>query len=84
MNSGQENNVWQQLTIAAAENGHFKVYTCQTIPPEWHVCGKYSLPAASRYGPIFVVADSGFSFSDITKQGKLFENLFDIRCKYSL
>lgn len=56
LNAGMEEEVFSNLTRAAEENGHFKIYLADDMPKRWHS----SFPP--RNGPIMALADSGYGF----------------------
>lgn len=60
------------LTKAADQNGHFRVYNQQNMPVRWHANN------SRRNGPIIVVADVGYVFHDLIEMAKIYKNLFNV------
>lgn len=65
-------DIVQRLECAAAEIGHFHVYTNETIPERWH------LQNEQRFGPIIVVADLNYGFQDQNVNAEKFLRLYDV------
>lgn len=55
---GYEDEVFMNLTEAAKQNGHFRVYHLEDLPKRWHA-------NHNRLGPIVAVADGGYAFQDL-------------------
>lgn len=64
--------IYANLTKAAKENGHFKVYNHQTLPKRWRADNQ------RRMGPILAVADIGYGFQDLMRSAKYYEEKFNI------
>lgn len=75
-NVGKEVQVLNDIMAASKKNGHFKVYTPDTLPSRWHA---YS---PSRLGPIVAVADIKYGFQDIYQWLTYYVRDFNISCKY--
>ncbi|XP_055326227.1 bis(5'-adenosyl)-triphosphatase enpp4-like [Sitodiplosis mosellana] len=54
-----EQEIFTDLTKAAQQNGHFKVYNQENLPTRWHANN------ARRMGPIIAVADINYGFHDL-------------------
>lgn len=74
-NVGKEAQVLADLQAAAHKNGHFKVYTPDTLPMRWHALNP------SRLGPIIAVADIKYGFQDIYEWLAYYVRDFNISCK---
>ncbi|CAG9770684.1 unnamed protein product [Ceutorhynchus assimilis] len=60
-NEGFHDTIYNSLTAAAKENGHFKVYNKSEYLERWH------LKNNRRAAPILVVADIGYAFDDLIR-----------------
>lgn len=68
----KENEIFANLTRAADQNGHFKVYNKENIPGRWHANNTV------RLGPIFAVADVEYGFQDLIEAAKYYERAYNI------
>lgn len=68
----KENEIFANLTRAADQNGHFKVYNKGNIPARWHANN------TDRLGPIFAVADVEYGFQDLIEAAKYYERAYNI------
>lgn len=59
---GFENEIFANLTRAAEQNGHFKVYNRDNLLDRWHA------NSARRMGPVLAVADAGYGFQDLMRK----------------
>lgn len=75
---GQLATVLQQLEQGAAANGHFKVYTMETLPARWKCSND------QRMGPIAVVADIKYGFQDMFGWLPMYAAKFNITCEFWL
>lgn len=75
-------DIVQRLQTAAADNGHFHVYTSESVPERWHLQNK------QRFGPIMVVADLNYGFEDRNAKAEKFLNIYgipiDVSTEYGL
>lgn len=67
--------VLQNLQVSSETNGHFKVYTTDTLPARWK-CSNYQ-----RMGPIIVVADIKYGFQDMLDWLPWYAAKFNISCE---
>lgn len=65
-------DIFTNLTRAAKENGHFKVYDRQNLPPQWHIHND------RRMGPILAVSDVDYAFHDMIATAKEYEKIYNI------
>lgn len=72
---GRTEQVLAEITAAAKRNGHFRVYTADTLPERWNVGN------AHRTGPLTVVADVNYAFQDMWKQLEYYKKAFNISRK---
>lgn len=75
-NSGNENEIFANLTKAAKQNGHFKVYNNETLPARWHADN------SRRMGPILAVADVDYGFQDLIKTAKFYEKMYNVTSEF--
>lgn len=73
----QIDDIFTNLTKAAKENGHFKVYNSENIPERWHINN------TRRMGPLLAVADTNYAFHDMIAQAEYYEKQFNVPCEYS-
>lgn len=71
-NLAKENEIFTNLTKAAEENGHFKVYNHENMPDRWHANNR------RRLGPIIAVANIGYAFQDQMDFAKDYEKRYKI------
>lgn len=64
--------IFANLTKAAAINGHFKVYNHKNMPERWHANNQV------RLGPIIAVADVGYAFQDLMNWAIDYEKKYKI------
>lgn len=69
---GFEEQVLSEISEAAKRNGHFQVYTNETLPDRWHLAN------AHRTGPLTVVADVKYAFQDMWKALEYYKKAFNI------
>lgn len=70
-----EQEIFVNLTKAAEQNGHFKVYNEHNLPDRWHAHNR------RRMGPILALADIGYGFQDLFAAAKKYEEEFNVPCK---
>ena len=70
-----EQEIFVNLTKAAEQNGHFKVYNENNLPDRWHAHNR------RRMGPILALADVGYGFQDLFAAAKKYEEEFNVPCK---
>lgn len=76
LHSAKEDEIYVNLTKAAQQNGHFKVYSKYNLPSRWHANN------TQRLGPIIAVADSGFAFQDLWEEAKTRKEKYNISSEY--
>lgn len=69
---GFSDQVADELREAAKQNGHFQVYTADTLPARWNVAN------AQRMGPLVAVADVQYAFQDMWRQLDYYAKAFNI------
>lgn len=72
--SERDKEFYEILEKAASENGHFKVYTGDTILQRWHANN------TQRMGPILAVADMGWAFQDMYLEAEWYRKAFNVTC----
>lgn len=72
-----ESAIFANLTKAAEQHGHFKVYNRTNIPARWHANNP------TRMGPIFVVADVGYGFQDLMEAAKYYERAYNVPSEWN-
>lgn len=70
---GFEEDVYNRLTKAAKEVGHFAVYKKQQLPDRWRFKNNLRTP------PIFVLAEENYGFQDIAENINWFAGKYNIR-----
>lgn len=73
----KESEIFEKLTKAAKENGHFKVYNKENILARWHANN------TQRFGPIVAVADVPYAFQDMYDEAKWYEKEFNVTSELS-
>lgn len=68
--------IFANLTKAANENGHFKVYNQKNMPQRWHANNQI------RLGPIIAVADIGYGFQDLFNWAIDYKQRLNISCEF--
>lgn len=74
-NAGKETQVLADMQAAAQKNGHFKVYTPDSLPVRWYARNP------TRLGPIIAVADIKYGFQDIYEWLAYYVRDFNISSK---
>lgn len=74
---GYSEQVLSELLNAAKQNGHFQVYTAETLPDRWHLANSH------RTGPLTAVADINYAFQDMWKLLEYYKKAFNISRKFS-
>lgn len=67
-----EHEIFVNLTKAADQNGHFKVYNRETLLERWHANNP------QRMGPILAVADDGYAFQDLWDEARKCEEEYNV------
>lgn len=76
LNLAKTDEIFANLTKAANENGHFKVYNHKNMPDRWHANNQI------RLGPIIAVADVGYGFQDLWDWAKDYEKKYKIPSEF--
>lgn len=72
---GYSEQVLAQISEASKQNGHFSIYTAETLPDRWHIANDH------RTGPLLAVADPTYAFQDMWTQIEFYQKAFNTTCK---
>lgn len=75
---GFTDQVLRELSEGARQNGHFRVYTAETLPERWNIGN------AQRTGPITAVADVKYAFQDMWQLLEYYKKAFNISRRFSI
>lgn len=75
---GFTDQVLRELSEGARQNGHFRVYTAETLPERWNIGN------AQRTGPITAVADVKYAFQDMWLLLEYYKKAFNISRRFSI
>lgn len=74
--SALEDEIFVNLTKAADQNGHFKVYNHENLLERWHANNPH------RMGPILAVANADYAFQDLWDDAKTKEKKHNLTSEH--